>query len=271
MADGKQPDLSSGIIRMVTTKNEKKSDSEQWPGLHTKLFDPKKSPIQKYKEMVIGENGWVTLLYYEFAILFFSILPGALGLVLRQIFFKPLFKDVGRNVIFGRNLTIRQPHKIRIGNNVIIDDDCTLDAKGESNQGITIGNLVTIGRFSSIVCKDADILIGSHVNIGTNVKIIAANQGKIEIGNSIDIGSGCHFSGGSYDYSDVDQLPSTRRIETKGIILEDLAWVGAGVIILDGVTIGSKSIVGAGAVVTDDIPANSLAAGVPAVVKKSRS
>ena len=158
-----------------------------------------------------------------------------------------------------------------IGNNLIIDDDCTLDAKGETNQGITLGDLVTIGRFSSIVCKDADITIGSHVNIGTNVKIIAANQGKIKIGNSIDIGSGCHFSGGSYDYSDVNHLPSTRRIETKGIILEDLAWVGSGVIILDGVTIGSKSIVGAGAVVTNDIPANSLVAGVPAEVKKFRS
>jgi acetyltransferase-like isoleucine patch superfamily enzyme len=256
---------------MVTTENEKISEAEQWPGLHTTLFDQKKSPIQIYKETVIGNHGWAGLLYYEFAILFFSILPGALGLLSRKIFYKPLFKSVGRNVVFGRNLTIRQPHKIRIGNNVIIDDDCTLDAKGETNQGITLGDLVTIGRFSSVVCKDADITIGSHVNIGTNVKIIAANQGKIKIGNSIDIGSGCHFSGGSYDYSDVNHLPSTRRIETKGIILEDLAWVGSGVIILDGVTIGSKSIVGAGAVVTNDIPANSLVAGVPAEVKKFRS
>jgi acetyltransferase-like isoleucine patch superfamily enzyme len=255
----------------VTTENGKKSKAEQWPGLHTKLFDEDKSPTQKYKEMVIGDQGWIRLLYYEFAILFFGILPGALGLVLRQVFFKPLFKRVGRNVVFGRNLTIRQSHKIEIGNNVIIDDDCTLDAKGQNNQGISLGDLVTVGRFSSIVCKDADIVIGSHVNIGTSVKIIAANQGKIEIGNSIDIGSGCHFSGGSYDYSDADLLPSSQRIGTKGIILEDLAWVGAGVIILDGVTIGSKSILGAGSVVTSDIPANSLAAGVPAEVKKTRS
>jgi acetyltransferase-like isoleucine patch superfamily enzyme len=52
--------------------------------------------------------------------------------------------------------------------------------------------------------------------------------------------------------------------------LEDLAWIGAGVIVLDGVTIGTKSIVAAGAVVTKDIPANSMAAGVPAEVKKLR-
>jgi acetyltransferase-like isoleucine patch superfamily enzyme len=256
---------------MVNEDIEKNSSAEQWPGLHTKLFNPKKSPLQKYKEMVIGERSWGSLLYYEFAILFFSIIPGALGFVLRQIFFKPLFNGVGRNVVFGRNLVLRQPHKISIGDNVIIDDDCTLDAKGENNQGIKLGDMVTVGRFSSIVCKDADIIIGSHVNIGTNVKIIAANQGKIRIGNSIDIGSGCHFSGGSYDYSDANLLPSSQRIETKGIQVEDLAWIGAGVIILDGVTIGSKSIIAANAVVTQDIPANSVAAGMPAEVKKSRS
>ena len=256
---------------MTKEEIENKSSAEQWPGLHTKLFSKKKSPIQTYKDMVIGDRGWRALLYYELAILFVGILPGALGIVLRKIFFRPLFKSVGRNVVFGRNLVIRQPHKITIGDSVIIDDDCTLDGKGESNIGITLGDMITIGRFTSIVCKDADIVIGSHVNIGTNVKVIAANKGKIEIGNSIDIGSGCHFSGGSYNYSDADLLPSSRRIETKGIHVEDLAWIGAGVIILDGVTIGTKSIVGAGAVVTADIPAHSIAAGVPAEVKKSRS
>jgi acetyltransferase-like isoleucine patch superfamily enzyme len=255
---------------MTTNHSKEESKPEQWPGLHQKLFDPNKSASQLYKEMTVGDRGWGSWLYYELVILLFGLLPGALGLVLRRVFYKPLFQDVGRNVIFGRNLNLRQPHKIKIGDNVIIDDDCTLDGKGASNNGIVFGDLVTVGRFSSIVCKDADISIGSHVNIGTTVKIIAANGGKIEIGNSIDIGSGCHFSGGSYDYTDADQLPSTRRVETKGIRLEDLAWIGAGVIILDGVTIGAKSIVGAGAVVTGDIPPNTIAAGVPAKVKSTR-
>ena len=251
--------------------SSEETKSNQQPGLHHKVFDPKKSASQLYKEMTVGDKGWGSWLYYELVMLLFGLLPGALGLALRRIFFKPLFGRVGRNVIFGRNMNIRQPHKINIGDNVIIDDDCTLDGKGENNQGINIGDYVTIGRFSSLVCKDADISIGSHVNIGTNVKIIAANKGKIEIGDSIDIGSGCHFSGGSYDYSDADQLPSTQRIETKGITLEDLAWIGAGVIILDGVRIGTKSIVGAGAVVTADIQEKSIASGVPAKVKRSRA
>lgn len=257
-------------LTQVSTE-EGGSSPEQWPGLHQKLFAPHKSPFRTYKEMVVGERGLRAFIYYELVMLLFGQLPGALGLFLRQIFYRPLFKQVGRKVVFGRNLVLRQPHKIVLGDQVIIDDDCTLDAKGEDNEGIVIGDMVTIGRFSAIVCKNADIEIGSHVNIGTMVKIIAANRGKIRIGNSLDIGSGCHFSGGSYDYSDADILPSSRRIETKGITVEDLAWIGAGVIILDGVTVGTKSIVAAGAVVTKDIPPYSMAAGVPAEVKKFRS
>ena len=256
---------------MISEPGKQKNQPDQRPGLHRKMFDPGKSPSKLYREMVVGNQGWGRWLYYELVILLFGFLPGALGLALRHIFFKPLFGNVGRNVVFGRNLNIRQAQKIEIGDNVIIDDDCTLDGKGDSNQGISIGDYVTIGRFSSLVCKDADISIGSHVNIGTNVKIIAANQGKIKIGSSIDIGSGCHFSGGSYDYSSTDLLPSSQRIETKGIILEDLTWVGAGVIILDGVVIGNKSIIGAGAVVTTDIPAMTIAAGVPAKVVRQRT
>jgi acetyltransferase-like isoleucine patch superfamily enzyme len=249
---------------------DKKLSEEQWPGLHTKLFSPKRSPIQKYKEMVVGDRGWISLVWYELNILLLGQIPGALGLTLRSIFYRGLFRRVGRNVVFGRNLTLRQPHKISLGDNVIIDDDCLLDAKGEGNQGITIGDYVTIGRFSSVVCKDADIEIGSHVNIGSSVKIITANRGKIKIGNSIDIGSSCHFSGGSYDYSEADVLPSSRRKETRGILVEDLSWIGVGVIVLDGVTIGTQSIIGAGAVVLSDIPPASMAAGVPAEVKRVR-
>lgn len=220
--------------------------------------------------MVVGDQGWLKWLYFEFVILFFSLIPGALGLVSRKFFFRPLFNQVGKNVIFGRNLSLRHPHKISIGDNVIIDDECLLDAKGESNTGIKIGDYVTLGRFTSLVCKNGDIEIGPHVNIGSTVKIIVAENGKINFGSNIDVGSGCHFSGGSYDYSQSERLPSSQRLPTEGISVDDFAWIGAGVIVLDGVDIGGKSIVGAGAVVTQDIPPNSIASGVPAEVKRER-
>ncbi len=68
------------------------------------------------------------------------------------------------------------------------------------------------------------------------------------------------------------------QIETYGkvtssisgkIIIKQGAWIGAGVIILPNVTIGECAVVGAGAVVTKDVPAYTVAVGVPAkVIKK---
>ena len=244
-------------------------ENEQGPGLHKSLF-AKESNLDKYRRFVVGDQSWLKTIYFELVILIFSLIPGVLGLVTRKYFYRPLFKRVGRNVIFGRNLTLRHPHKIVIGNNVILDDECLLDAKGDSNVGITIGDYVSIGRLSSLVCKNGDIAIGSHVNIGTMVKLVVADQGVIEIGSNIDVGSNCYFSGGSYDYSQLDFLPSANRNQTKGIFVEDYAWVGVGVIVLDGVRIGSRSIVGAGAVVIKDIPQKTIAFGVPAEVRKER-
>ncbi len=65
--------------------------------------------------------------------------PGALGLALRRTCYPWLLGRCGRNVVFGQNVVLRHPHKIRIGDNVVIDDNCLLDAKGDTNEGITIG------------------------------------------------------------------------------------------------------------------------------------
>jgi acetyltransferase-like isoleucine patch superfamily enzyme len=247
------------------------SQIDRTPGLHTKMFDTQKSNVQKYREMTIGNGGWFALLRYELTMLLVNSLPGALGLLLRKKLYKPLFKQVGRNVIFGRDLVLRHPHKISLGDNVIIDDGCLLDAKGEDNEGITIGSGFTLGRYSSLVCKNGNIKIGSHVNIGSTVKIVVGQGGTVEIGNSIDIGSSSHFSGGSYDYSQIDVLPSSQRQATQGIVVEDMAWIGVGVVLLDGVRVGAQSIVGAGSVVNRSVPLRTIVAGVPAQVIKERT
>jgi maltose O-acetyltransferase len=50
------------------------------------------------------------------------------------------------------------------------------------------------------------------------------------------------------------------------IVIEDNVWIGAGVHIMGGVTIGRNSVIGAGSVVTKDVPENVIAAGVPCKV-----
>ena len=243
---------------------------EKGPGLHRKVFDKKKSVFRKYREMYLGDLSLPGIVYYELVILLFTQIPGSLGFFLRKKFFAPLFRRAGKGVIFGKNLTIRHPQKISLGSNVIIDDNCLIDAKGEANEGISIGDNVTIGRNSSLVCKNGNIKIGSNVNITTNVNMICGENGEIIVGNNIDIGSFTHLSGGTYDYSRTDMLPSAQGRISKGIVLKDLVWIGAGVIILDGITIGQESIIGAGAVVTEDVPSNSVAVGVPAKVVRER-
>ena len=113
-----------------------------------------------------------------------SQVPGAVGLVLRKFFYRSLFKKVGTNVIFGKNLTIRYPHKISIGNNVIIDDNCLLDAKGKENNGIVIEDNVIIvpstfpvnSKFPIAIKSVACFSLVSCVNKGYFVKSINQNH-----------------------------------------------------------------------------------------------
>lgn len=67
------------------------------------------------------------------------------------------------------------------------------------------------------------------------------------------------------------ELPIVQQgLSCQGIDLEDDCWIGSGVRVLDGVTIGRGSVVGAGAVVTANIPPLSVAVGVPAKVASQR-
>lgn len=55
----------------------------------------------------------------------------------------------------------------------------------------------------------------------------------------------------------------------KGSAKKHCVWIGAGAIVLPGVTVGENAVIGAGSVVTHDVPANTVAAGNPAkVIKK---
>jgi acetyltransferase-like isoleucine patch superfamily enzyme len=67
-------------------------------------------------------------------------------------------------------------------------------------------------------------------------------------------------------FSDASRPIMDQGITAAGIRIDDDCWIGAGAIVLDGVTIGRGSCIGAGAVVTRSIPAHSLAVGTPARV-----
>lgn len=109
--------------------------------------------------------------------------------------------------------------------------------------------------------------LGSDVGIAAGCQINAA--GGIDIGDDVLIGPGCHI------WSQNHRIEGRRVIreqayERKRVVLGRDVWLGAGTIVLPGVTIAEGTVVAAGAVVTKDTEPYSLVAGVPARKIRSR-
>lgn len=233
------------------------------------LFAPGKSSRQKYVELVVGRPGLGALLKYEAIVTIAQPLPGAIGLVMRRRLYPALLGSCGRNVVFGQNVVLRHPHKIHIGDNVVIDDNCLVDAKGSANRGITIGNGVFVGRNTILSCKDGDIELADGANIGFNCEVFSAS--RVRIGRSVLMAAYVYVIGGDHDFSDPSISVLDQSRTSVGVTVGDGAWIGAGAKILDGVVIGDRAVVGAGAVVRDAIPAAAVAVGIPARVVSSRA
>jgi acetyltransferase-like isoleucine patch superfamily enzyme len=240
------------------------------PRAQDQLFDAKQSARQKYASLVVGRPGWGALLKHELITLVAQSVPGALGLALRKALYPRLLGGCGRGVVFGQNVVLRHPHKIHVGDNVVIDDNCLLDAKGDANDGIRIGSGVFVGRNTILSCKNGDIMLADGANVGFNCEIFSAS--RVEIGARTLVAAYCYFVGGDHDPSDAALAVLDQGRVSRGISVGEGAWFGAGVKVLDGVRIGNRAIVGANAVVKIDVPDGATAVGIPArVVRQSDS
>ena len=110
---------------------------------------------------------------------------------------------------------------------------------------------------------------GLNITIGSNVFINQGchfmDMGGITIGDDVMIGPKVNLVSSGHPVA-----PSERRngIVSKPIVIGNNVWIGAAATILPGVTIGDNAVIAAGAVVSRDVPADTLAAGVPARVLK---
>src|SRR5262249_50286536 len=163
---------------------------------------------------------------------------------------------------------LRPPAKIHVGDNVTVDDLVVLDAKGTSNRGIVLGNGVFLGRGTILSCKDGDITLGDHVNIGFHSEIFSGSS--VTVGRHGLFAAYTYLVGGGHEFAraDVPVIGPERR--SRGIALGEGVWLGAGAKGMDRATIGADVVVGAGAVVPDDLPAGVVALGVPARVVRRR-
>jgi len=233
------------------------------------LFAPGKSSRAKYAELVVGRPGLAALLKHELVVMLAQARAGAFGLALRKWLYPRLLGSCGRNVVFGQNVVVRHPHKIHIGSNVVIDDNCLLDAKGESNRGIRIGDGVFVGRNTILSCKNGDIELADGANLGFNCEVFSASH--VTIGRSVLMAAYSYVIGGDHDFSDPSKPVLAQTRTSAGVTIGEGVWMGAGAKILDGVTIGDHAVVGAGAVVRENIPPRAIAVGIPARVVSTRT
>lgn len=124
---------------------------------------------------------------------------------------------------------------------------------------------------STTICPPFHCDHGTGIILGENVFMnydcIMLDGGYIRIGKHTLIGPHCQF------YTPQHPMDYVERREEKEtaypITIGEDCWLGGNVMVCPGVTIGNRCIIAAGSVVTKDIPDDSLAAGVPAVVKRS--
>ena len=111
---------------------------------------------------------------------------------------------------------------------------------------------------------------GEHVHLGSNVyanfNLTLVDDGHIYIGDKTMIAPNVTITTATHPV-----LPALRERGIQynvDVHIGKNVWIGAGVIILPGVTIGDNAVIGAGAVVTRNIPANVVAFGVPCRVMR---
>lgn len=112
-----------------------------------------------------------------------------------------------------------------------------------------------------------DVVIGDYSYIGPGAIVCP----KVELGRFVLLGPNVLIMGKDHRFDVVGQpMIFSGREALEGTKIEDDVWIGAGVIIMDGVSIGRGSIVAAGSVVTKNVPAGEIYGGVPARRIKSR-
>ncbi|GAA4454584.1 sugar O-acetyltransferase [Nibrella saemangeumensis] len=107
------------------------------------------------------------------------------------------------------------------------------------------------------------IRLGKNVFINHNCSFL--DIGGITIEDDVQIGPCVNLTSENHPLDPGDR----KTVLPKHIVIKQNAWIGAGVTILPGVTVGENAIVAAGAVVSRDVPPNTVVAGVPAKIVKS--
>lgn len=162
------------------------------------------------------------------------------------------FGGIGKNCLISPTLN---SHDL---SGVFLDDNCIIRADAWIGSIKTYEGKQYSGRLE----------IGSKTSIGYRSHIFAAQH--VSIGKNVLMANGVYITDNLHGYEDIDMPIACQPLLTPGpVIIEDNVWLGENVCVLPNVTIGKHSVIGSNSVVTKNIPAYSVAVGVPACVIKT--
>ena len=167
----------------------------------------------------------------------------------------------------GARLSHRHLH---LGRNVFVGDGVVVYADVGGGP-VALGDRVYLNEGVRIVTgQGGSVSLGDDAHVQPGCSFMAW-QGSIKVGRNAQIAPNCAF----YPYehgTDPDVPIHEQPLRSKGDIeIADDAWLGHGVIVLSGVSIGAGTVVGAGSVVTKSLPSGVVAAGSPARVVRERA
>lgn len=128
-----------------------------------------------------------------------------------------------------------------------------------------IGNLIGKTGKTFTIEQNFQCDYGYNIEIGENFysnhNLVILDPAPVKFGKNVFIGPNCGFYTPEHP---IDGKERANMLEyAKPICVGDDVWIGGGVNVLSGVTIGNNVVIGAGSVVTKDIPSNSVAVGNP--------
>lgn len=200
----------------------------------------------------------------------FGWIPTLVGIGLRSLVYR-LIMQLNGTAAIENGVRIVYASNVRLGQRVYLDHGVYLHALPA---GITIGDNTFIMHHTMLHVFNFRNLPQAGISIGHNCFIgefnVIRGQGGVSIGNDVYTGPMVKIVAVNHVYDDPNRPIREQGVTARGIVIEDDVWLGAGVTVVDGVTIGRSSIIGAGAVVTSDIPPYSIAVGTPAKPIKDR-
>jgi acetyltransferase-like isoleucine patch superfamily enzyme len=181
-------------------------------------------------------------------------------------------RHVESPVFCGRRVVVEHAYALVSRPGLILEDGVSINAF--ARDGVRLGHNVTIARNATLACTGVLARLGVGIVVGDRSAIgsgsFIGGQGGVTIGDDVILGPGVRIFSENHRFDQLDTPIRSQGEEREGVIIGNDCWIGAGVTILAGVSVGDGCVIAAGAIVTKDIAPWMVAAGIPARAIRSR-